>query len=160
MILFCRSILWDLGVPQCVATVAYEDNEACWANAQKPTPRVQHMDITYNVLREWVEHDLIILERVDTKLNMAGHSTKKLGPLAFRHHTGYILGHVLLEYSACFQLLHGLLQKEKDQSKGKPMVPSVLVPSTAPSDVPTAVAAAKLFAPWQHIIQYYVARCY
>ena len=111
MILFCQSILWDLGVPQCTATVAYEDNDDCraMANAQKPTPRVRHMDIKYNVLCEWVERDLIVLERVNNKLNMADHFTKQPGPFAFRRHTDYILGHVPPEYSACFQLIHGLL---------------------------------------------------
>ena len=47
MILFVRSILWDLGIPQQAATLLYEDNDACtaMANAKKPTPRTQHMDI-------------------------------------------------------------------------------------------------------------------
>ena len=43
MILFVRSVLWDLGIPQEAAT------DACTAmgNAQKPTPRTRHMDIKY-----------------------------------------------------------------------------------------------------------------
>ena len=130
------------------------------ANAGKPTPCVRYMDIKYNILCEWVERDLIVLVRVDTKLNNADHLAKQLGPLASCRHTDYILGHVPPEYSSCFQLLHGLLQKEKDQSKEKLMVPSVPVPSTAPFDIPLAAAATKIFAPWQHIIKYYVARCY
>jgi hypothetical protein len=49
MCLFVRSILWDLGIPQEAATVAYEDNDGCtaMANAQKPTSRTRHIDITY-----------------------------------------------------------------------------------------------------------------
>ncbi len=37
MILFVRSILWDLGIPQEAAPLLYEDNDACtaMANAQK-----------------------------------------------------------------------------------------------------------------------------
>ncbi|KAL7523787.1 hypothetical protein ACHAXR_000330, partial [Thalassiosira sp. AJA248-18] len=68
MLLFVRSVMWDLGVPQCSASIAYEDNDACtaMANAQKPTPRARHMDIKHRVLCEWVERDLIKLERVDT----------------------------------------------------------------------------------------------
>jgi hypothetical protein len=52
MILFVRSIIWDLGIPQEVATVVYEDNDACTAmgNAQKPTPRTCHIDIKYFLL--------------------------------------------------------------------------------------------------------------
>ena len=118
------------------------------ANAQKPSSHTPHMDIKYNLPCEWVECDLIILERVDTKLNMADHFTKRLGPLAFRRHMDYILGHVPPEYSSCFQLMHGLPQKEKEQANEKLMVPSVPVPPTAPFNVPTASAAAKIFALW------------
>eukprot|EP00804_Cyclotella_cryptica_P026909 CCRYP_019596-RA/>CCRYP_019596-RA protein AED:0.30 eAED:0.30 QI:0/0/0/1/0/0/2/0/225 len=66
MILFIRSILWDLGIPQQAATILYEDNDACtaMANAQKPTTRTRHMDIRY-FAGEWVEHDLMILERIN-----------------------------------------------------------------------------------------------
>ena len=40
MILYVRSILWDLkNIPQEAATLLYEDNDGCTAmgNAQKPT---------------------------------------------------------------------------------------------------------------------------
>ena len=59
MILFVQSILWDLGVLQTAATIAYEDNDAAtaMANAQKPTTRAQHLDIKYNVLSELGERD-------------------------------------------------------------------------------------------------------
>ena len=84
--LFCRSVLWDLGVPQKAATVAYEDNDACtsMAMARKPTSRTRHIDIKYHVLCQWVEQDLIHLERIATKLNTAEIFTKILGPLLFR----------------------------------------------------------------------------
>ncbi len=54
MILFVRSVLWDLGIPQEAATVLYEDNDACTAmgNAQKPTTRTRHMDIKYFLICE------------------------------------------------------------------------------------------------------------
>ena len=41
MILFVRSIMWDLGIPQQAASILYEDNDAAtaMANAQKPTNR-------------------------------------------------------------------------------------------------------------------------
>ena len=47
MMLFIRSILWDLGIPQQAATVLYEDNDACtaMANAQKTTTRTRHKNI-------------------------------------------------------------------------------------------------------------------
>ena len=97
-ILFIRSVMWDLGIPQDAATVLYEDNDACeaMANAQKPTTRTRHMDIKYNVLCEWVERDLIKLKRVDTSVNMADIFTKQLGPTLFNRHIDYLLGHLPL----------------------------------------------------------------
>ena len=77
MALFVRSILWDLGIPQCSAMMLYEDNDAAtaMANSQKPTPQALHMDIKYRVLAEWVDRDLVCLERVDTTLNWADHTS-------------------------------------------------------------------------------------
>jgi hypothetical protein len=64
MILFVQSVLWDLDIPQEVATLLYEDNDTCtaMANAQKPMPCTRHMDIKYFSLSEWVERDLMLLE--------------------------------------------------------------------------------------------------
>ena len=76
------------------------------ANAQKPTTCTRHMDIKYNVLCEWVERDLIKLERVDTSLNMADHFTKQLGPTLFNRHVDYLLGHVPPKYAACFKRIY------------------------------------------------------
>jgi hypothetical protein len=80
LILFIRSILWDLDIPQEAATLLYEDNDACMAmaNAQKPTPPTCHMDIKYFALSEWFEHDLMLLERIDTSINLSDHFTKSL----------------------------------------------------------------------------------
>ncbi len=51
MILYVRSILLDLGIPQeaATATVMHEGNDACSAmgNAQKPTSCTRHMNIKY-----------------------------------------------------------------------------------------------------------------
>jgi hypothetical protein len=62
MVLFLRSILYDLGIPQQAASIIYEDNDGAtaMANAQKPTSHTRHMDIRYFALSEWVEHDLMI----------------------------------------------------------------------------------------------------
>ena len=78
MLLYVSSVLWDLNVPQEAASTLYEDNDACavMANAQKPTSRTRHMDIRYHVLCEWVERDLLILERIDTTVNEADHFTQ------------------------------------------------------------------------------------
>ncbi len=49
MILFVRSILWDLGIPQEAATFLYKDNDACtmMGNAHNPTAQTRHMDIKF-----------------------------------------------------------------------------------------------------------------
>jgi hypothetical protein len=64
------------------------------ANAGKPTPRSRHIDVKYYAIQEWVEKDLIILERIDTSLNMADHFTKPLGSILFYRHLDYIMGFV------------------------------------------------------------------
>jgi hypothetical protein len=101
LLLYVRSILWDLGVPQLAASVLYEDNDACtaMAMAQKPTSRTRHMDIKYNVICEWVQRDLLKLERIDTTINLADLFTKSLGPTLFYRHTDYILGRVPPHYA-------------------------------------------------------------
>jgi hypothetical protein len=94
MILFVRSILWDLNIPQEAATLLYEDNDGCTAmgNAQKSTPRTRHIDIKYFSLCEWVERDLILLDRIDTAINMSNHLTKPLQTLLFHQHTDFLSG--------------------------------------------------------------------
>ena len=106
MSLYVRSILWDLNVPQEAATIAYEDNDGCTAmgNAQKPTTLTRHIDIKYFALCEWVERDLIHLERIDTSINIADHLTKPLTKILFHRHADYLLGHVPPKYSPVHNL--------------------------------------------------------
>jgi hypothetical protein len=110
MILYVRSILWDLGIPQEATMVLYEDNDACTAmgNAQKPTLRTQHMDIKYFLICDWVERDLMHLERIDTKFNMADLFTKSLQRLTFHRHASFLLGHVPPKYSPVYLHLVGM----------------------------------------------------
>jgi len=109
MILFMRSVLWDLYIPQQAATVLYEDNEACTAmgNAQKPTTRTRHIDIKYFSIGEWIERDLMILDRIDTSINMSDHLTKGLSCTLFHRHADFLLGHVPLAYSPVYKHLVG-----------------------------------------------------
>jgi hypothetical protein len=101
MSLYVRSILWDLDVPQEAATVAYEDNDGCtvMGNAQKPTTHTRHIDIKYFALCDWVERDLIHLERINTSINIADHLTKSLPKVLFHQHADFLLGHVPPKYS-------------------------------------------------------------
>ncbi len=104
MCLFIRSILWDLDIPQEAATVAYEDNDGCTSmgNAQKPTPCTRHIDIKYFALCDWIERNLIILERIDTSINPSHHLTKALSRILFHRHADFLLGHVPPQYSPIY----------------------------------------------------------
>ncbi|EJK70660.1 hypothetical protein THAOC_07961, partial [Thalassiosira oceanica] len=105
MLLYVRSILYDLNIPQEAASVIYEDNDGAtaMANAKKPTTRTRHMDIRYFALCDWVERDLVILERVDTSQNLADHFTKRLDFTKFACHTDYIMGRVIPPHSPLFR---------------------------------------------------------
>ena len=85
--------MWDLGVPQCVAMIRYKDNGACtvMAMAQTPTPHTQHINIKYHVICQWVEQDLVKLERLTSALNVAYIFTKQLESLFFRRHYDYLI---------------------------------------------------------------------
>jgi hypothetical protein len=104
MVLFLRSILFDLGIPQQAASIIYEDNDGdtAKANAQKPTSRTRHMDIRYFSLAKWVERDLMILERIHTSINEADHFTKILDRTLFYRHINHIMGHIPPPSSPCF----------------------------------------------------------
>ena len=150
MALYVRSIMWDLGIPQCSATVLYEDNDAAiaMANAWKLTTRTRHMDIRFKILAEWVERDLIRLERVDTSRNWAGHFMKQLDPLLFRRHADYIMGHVPPQYSARFKDVHNILSRRQDTIRGN---------KPSGGRQPRDAIAARLSAAWTQINTYYTA---
>jgi len=140
MILFVRSILWDLDIPQEAATVLYEDNDACTAmgNAQKPTPRTRHIDIKYFSICEWIERDLMILERIDTTINMSDHFTKSLSRTLFHRHADYLLGHIPPAYSPIYKSTIGTYTNQHGEfDKFVPF--SFTTPITA--------AAARVYAP-------------
>ncbi len=106
---YIQSILWDLNIQQEVATILYEDNDGCTAmgDTQKPTPQTTHIDIKYFLLCEWVERNLMILDCIDTSINMADHLTKALQPTLFHHHADYLLGHVPPTYSPVYTSIIG-----------------------------------------------------
>ena len=68
MLLFIRIIVLDLDIPQEAATITYEDNNGCTAMANAPTPttRSPHIIVKYFALCDWVECNLIHLERIVT----------------------------------------------------------------------------------------------
>jgi hypothetical protein len=119
----------------------YEDNDACTAmvNAQKPTPRTCHMDIKYFSLSEWVEPDLMLLERIDTLLNLADHFTKGFHTALFHRHADFILGHIPLAYSPVYRSIIGSYARN-DAYLAKFVPSSFTTPMTA--------AAARVHAPF------------
>ena len=93
MILFYRSLMEDIGLPQNDATVLFEDNNGAllMANAQQPTKRTRHIDIKHFALLDWVEQDMIILEDIPTSENVADSMTKTLSRILFyRHYDTYM----------------------------------------------------------------------
>ena len=153
MSLFVRSILWDLDVPQEAATIAYEDNDGCTAmgNAQKPTTRTRHIDIKYFALCDWVERDLLHLERIDTSINIADHLTKSLPRILFHRHADFLLGHVPPKYSPVYTstiTTYGNTKVDSDDFvPGTFSTPDIdkFVPSTFTT--PMTARAARVFVP-------------
>ena len=101
MLLYIRSILYDLGIPQESASVIYEDNDGATAMANARSRHRERVTwiIRYFALCDWVERDLVILERVDTSQNLADHFTKRLDFTKFACHTDYIMGRTIPRYS-------------------------------------------------------------
>ena len=146
-ILYVRSILWDLNIPQEAATLLYEDNDGCTAmgNSQKPTTRTRHIDIKCFSLCDWVERDLMILDRIDTSINMADHLTKALQPTLFHRHADYLLGHIPPAYSPVYKSIVGpLTNHTPDIDKFIPT--SFTTPLTA--------RAARIYAPLMEDLQH------
>jgi hypothetical protein len=76
-------------------------------NAQKPTTRTRHIHIKYFSLCEWVECNLMLLERIDTSINMSDHMTKGLQTTLFHCHADFILGHLPPMYSPVYDSIIG-----------------------------------------------------
>jgi hypothetical protein len=108
-ILYIRSILWDLNIPQEAATLLYEDNDGCttMGNAQKPTSRTHHIDIKFFSLCDWVERNLMLLDWINTSINMADHLTKALQATLFHRHADFLLGHFPPTYSPIYTSIIG-----------------------------------------------------
>jgi hypothetical protein len=154
MILFVRSVLWDLNIPQEAATLLYEDNEGCTAigNAQKPTQQTCHIDIKHFSLCEWVERDLILLDQIDTSINMSNHLTKSLQTLLFHRHADFLLGHIPPKYSPIYSTIVGTYTNHTiDVDKFIPQ--SFTTPLTAAAaPVYATLRDDYIHSPWLHIL--------
>jgi hypothetical protein len=94
MILFFRSVLHDLNIPQHHATVMFEDNRGAvfMANAQQTSQRTRHIDIKHFALIDWVEQDLMVLDDIPTAENCADSLTKATAKILFHCHNDTIMG--------------------------------------------------------------------
>ena len=99
-ILYIRSILDEINMPQNEATTLYIDNKGAllMANAQQPTRRTRHMDIKTFALTDWVERDLLLLKYIPTTDNYADVMTKPTGSQLHYRHNDYILGKYIPSY--------------------------------------------------------------
>jgi hypothetical protein len=142
MILYVQSILWDLHIPQEATTILYEDNGGCTAmgNAQKPTTHTRHIDIKYFTLCDWIERDLMILDRIDTTINMADHLAKALQPALFHRHADFLLGHIPPTYSPVYHTMLGHFPSYTPNT-------SLFVPNSFTT--PLTAKAARIYAPIQ-----------
>ncbi|GFH58223.1 hypothetical protein CTEN210_14699 [Chaetoceros tenuissimus] len=100
-ILYLRTILQELGLPQYAATTLYEDNMGCMLMAQagKPTNRTRHLDIRMFALQDWVENDLIAMKRIPTEANTSDAFTKATGRSLFYRHMDFAMGRIIPTYA-------------------------------------------------------------
>ena len=100
-ILYVRSILEEINIPQPHATVLHIDNRGAllMGNAQQPTRRTKHVDIKKFALQDWIEQDLLIMRSIKTSDNSADAMTKTLGRQLHYRHFDYIMGHNIPDYT-------------------------------------------------------------
>ena len=100
-ILYVRSILDEINLPQHAATTLFIDNNGAlmMGNAQQPTRRTRHMDIKKFVLIDWIEHDLLLMKRITTNDNYSNTMTKQVGRVLHYRHFDYILGKIKPRYT-------------------------------------------------------------
>jgi hypothetical protein len=108
-------------------------------NTQKPTACTQHIDIKYFALCDWVERDLIHLERINTSINIADHLTKPLSRILFHRHADFLLGHVPPKYSSVYQHAIMTYHNKFDAEIDRFLPNSFTTPMTA--------KAARIFVP-------------
>ena len=99
-ILYVRSILSEINLPQDQATTLYIDNNGAllMGNAQQPTRRTRHMDLKTFSIIDWVKRDLLIMQRIKSSDNCADVMTKQTGKQLFHRHFDYIMGRIVPDY--------------------------------------------------------------
>ena len=62
------------------------------ADAGQPTTRTRHIDIKHFALLDWVENDMIKLQRIATSINSTDNLTKSTPRIIFHQHNNIIMG--------------------------------------------------------------------
>ena len=62
------------------------------------------MDITLFAFLDWVERDVVIMERINKSGNYADSMTKSLSHQLHYQHNDYILGKIVSSYAAAYNL--------------------------------------------------------
>jgi hypothetical protein len=100
LVLYFRSLINELDIPQDETTIIYEDN--CGAllmvEAQQPTKNSRHIDIKHYAILDWVERDLITLHGITTHDNASDAMTKPLPKQLFYRHFDTYMGRRAPQY--------------------------------------------------------------
>ena len=106
--------MWDLDIPRYAVTIGYEDNVACtMMTMAKNRPRKRGTLISNTRRSVNGQKNMIKIECVDTKMNVADMYTKQLGQLLFHRHCDYLMGRVPSSYSAVHQTFRDRCQPTK-----------------------------------------------
>lgn len=91
-----RSVLIELGYPQDGPTILHEDNEAAIhvSNNTKPTERTRHVDIAWFAIQEWHQNKEMLLEYINTTINISDANTKAVPWVLHRRHCHRAMGHM------------------------------------------------------------------
>ena len=92
--LYLHSLLAKLGLNHDDTILLYEDNAGAFmmSDSGKSTQQTRHINIQHFALLNWVERDLVRLEKISTKLNTADILTKSTPCIIFHCHNNIIIG--------------------------------------------------------------------
>ena len=95
-VFYYRQLLEEFGHAQGEPTIVWEDNQACIAQSKNPVnhKRCKHILIKYHYLRHLTASNIVRLEYVVTKSQIADLLTKPVTPAIFQHLAPFIVHHV------------------------------------------------------------------
>lgn len=86
--IWLMNLLSDFGIALDAPAVIHEDNQSCIHIAEEPRDqkRMKHLDIRYNYIRECIQDELIKVQYIPTKDQLADVFTKGLPAVSFKKH--------------------------------------------------------------------------